>query len=70
MRFLRVPRRVSPELGPLALTRAACPAGSLHDQIAKHWTYIRSYMVKEGHLFLSLMADVGTYEFEPGQAPR
>jgi heat shock protein HslJ len=56
---------------PLALTRAMCPPGSLHDQIARQWTNIRSYMMKDGHLFLSLMADGGTYEFEPAttQAP-
>jgi para-nitrobenzyl esterase len=53
------------EFGPLALTRAMCPPGSLHDQIAKQWEYIRSYVIKDGHLFLSLMADGGIYEFEP-----
>jgi putative lipoprotein len=53
------------ELGPLALTRAACPPGSLHDRIVKHWSYIRSYVLKDGHLHLSLMADGGIYEFEP-----
>ena len=53
------------QFGPLALTRAMCPAGSLHDQIAKQWTNIRSYVIKDGHLFLSLMADGGIYEFEP-----
>ena len=51
--------------GPLALTRAKCPAGSLHDQIVKQWGYIRSYVIKDGHLYLSLMADGGIYEFEP-----
>ena len=51
--------------GPLALTRAKCPAGSLHDRIVKQWGYIRSYVIKDGHLFLSLMADGGIYEFEP-----
>ena len=53
------------ELGPLALTRAKCPAGSLHDHIVKQWANIRSYVLKDGHLFLSLMADGGIYEFEP-----
>jgi heat shock protein HslJ len=53
------------EFGPLALTRAMCPEGSLHDQIAKHWAFVRSYTMKDGHLFLSLMADGGIYEFEP-----
>jgi heat shock protein HslJ/membrane-bound inhibitor of C-type lysozyme len=56
------------QLGPLALTRAMCPPGSLHDQIAKNWEYVRSYTRKDGHLYLSLMADSGTYEFEPSVA--
>jgi para-nitrobenzyl esterase len=52
------------ELGPLALTRMMCPAGSLHDQIVKQWRYVRSYVIKDGRLVLSLMADGGTYTFE------
>ena len=52
-------------LGPLALTRAVCASGSLHDQVVKHWASIRSYVIRDGHLFLSLMADGGIYEFEP-----
>jgi len=59
------PGRSQVQFGPLALTRAACPPGSLHDQIVKQWGFIRSYVVKEGHLFLALMADGGIYEFEP-----
>ena len=51
--------------GPLALTRAMCPAGSLHDQFVKHWFYVRSYVLRDGRLYLSLMADGGIYEFEP-----
>jgi heat shock protein HslJ len=57
------------QFGPLALTRAMCPPGSLHDQIAKNWTLVRSYIIKDGHLFLSLMADGGIYEFEPMSSP-
>jgi para-nitrobenzyl esterase len=53
------------ELGPLALTRAKCADGSLHDQIARQCTFIRSFVIKDGHLFLALMADGGIYEFEP-----
>jgi heat shock protein HslJ len=53
--------------GPLALTRALCPPGSLHDHVVKQWGHIRSYVVKDGHLFLSLMADGGIYEFEPAR---
>lgn len=53
------------EFGPMAATRAQCPPGSLHDQIMKQLPNVRSYVMKDGHLFLSLMADGGTYEFEP-----
>ncbi len=56
------------EFGPLALTRAMCPRGSMHDQLVKHWPFVRSYVVRERHLFLSLMADGGIYEFEPRDA--
>jgi para-nitrobenzyl esterase len=52
------------EFGPMAITRAACPPGSLHDQIVRQLPYVRSYVIKGGHLFLSLMADSGVYEFE------
>jgi putative lipoprotein len=53
------------EFGPLALTRAMCLPEPLHDQMVKQWTYVRSYLIRHGHLFLSLMADGGIYEFEP-----
>ena len=53
------------ELGPIALTRAQCPPGSLHDRMVKQLPYIRSYVLKDGRLYLSLMADGGIYEFEP-----
>jgi heat shock protein HslJ len=52
-------------LGPLALTRAACPPNSMHDRIVTHLPGIRSYVVRTGHLLLSLMADGGIYEFQP-----
>jgi putative lipoprotein len=54
------------ELSPLALTRGRCAERSLHDQIVKQWPFIRTFLIKEGHLFLVLMADGGTYEYEPG----
>ena len=52
------------QFGPLALTRAACPEGSLHDHFVKQWSFIRSYVIRDGRLFLALMADGGVYEFE------
>jgi heat shock protein HslJ len=56
------------ELGPMALTRAMCPPGSLHDQLVKQLPFVRSYVLRDGHLFLSLMADGGIYEFAPADA--
>jgi heat shock protein HslJ len=52
------------ELGPLALTRMACPPSSLNDCFTKDWQHVRSYLLKAGHLFLALMADGGIYEYE------
>lgn len=53
------------ELGPLVLTRALCPPGSLHDQIVGQWPFIRSFVLRDGRLYLSLYADGGIYELEP-----
>jgi para-nitrobenzyl esterase len=54
------------QFGPLALTRAACP-GPLYDRIVSQWTFVRSYVIERGNLFLSLMADGGIYQFEPSE---
>jgi para-nitrobenzyl esterase len=53
------------EFGPLALTRALCPVGSLHDLLVRQWPHVRSYVIRDGRLYLSLMADGGIFEFEP-----
>ncbi|HEX5124386.1 MAG TPA: META domain-containing protein [Rhodanobacteraceae bacterium] len=55
-------------LGPLALTRMMCPPDSMHDRVAADIDAVRSYALKDGHLLLSLMADGGTYEYEPAPA--
>ena len=57
------------EFGPMALTRAMCPPGSLHDQLVKHWPFVRSYVMQDGRLYLALMADGGIYEFMASPAP-
>jgi uncharacterized lipoprotein YbaY len=57
------------EFGRLALTLMLCPPGSLHNRIARDLGAVRSYIIKDGHLFLSLMADGGIYEFEPLGSP-
>jgi para-nitrobenzyl esterase len=51
------------EFGPMAATRAECAAGSLHDQMVRQLPNVRSYVLKSGRLYLSLMADGGSYEF-------
>jgi heat shock protein HslJ len=53
------------ELGPLALTRAVCPPAPLSDRLVEDWPSVRTYALREGHLFLSLAADGGHYELEP-----
>jgi para-nitrobenzyl esterase len=57
------------EFGPMAVTRAMCPPGAMdmHDHVLKQLPHIRSYVIKDGRLFLSLTADGGIYEFEPAR---
>jgi hypothetical protein len=33
--------------------------------MVKDWEFVRSYILKDGYLFLALMADGGIYEFAP-----
>ena len=51
--------------GSWSMTRAKCPPGSLHDRIVTEGAAVRSYVIKDGHLFLSGMAAGGYYELEP-----
>jgi len=51
--------------GPLATTRAMCPPGSLFDRYIAQFEWVRSYIIKDGHLFLATMADGSIIEFEP-----
>ena len=57
------------KFGPLARTRALCRPPSLDESIASQAKFIRSYLLKDGRLYLSLMADGGIYEWEPLEAP-
>lgn len=62
----RSPDNVTLELGPVALTRARCPPPSpLQDRFVRDLGFVRSYVVRDGKLHLSLMADGGIYSFEP-----
>jgi len=54
--------------GPIASTRAMCPPPHLDQRVARDLAYVRSYLLKDGKLYLSLMADGGIYEWAPQQA--
>jgi hypothetical protein len=53
------------EFGPLAATTALCPPPSVDGQLTKQAPYFRSYLLKDGRLYLSLMADGGIFVWEP-----
>ena len=53
------------QLGPLGLTRKECPARALDERIVTQWSDIRSYVIRDGYLYLSLVAGGGIYEFQP-----
>jgi heat shock protein HslJ len=50
--------------GPLRMTRVACQQPSLDGQIARHAEFVSSFLLRDGFLFLNLMADGGTYVWE------
>jgi heat shock protein HslJ len=49
------------EFGPLAATRALCAPPSLDERIVADAGFVRSYLLQDGRLHLSLMADGGIY---------
>lgn len=51
--------------GPIATTRAICPPGSLAPRLERALPYVRSYLLKDGLLHLSLMADGGILSWKP-----
>jgi heat shock protein HslJ len=51
--------------GPLAATMASCPPPSVDEQVTRQAPYFRSYLLKDGRLYLSLMADGGIFVWEP-----
>lgn len=51
--------------GPLAGTRARCAPPNLDERILRDANFVRSYLLKDGHLYLSLFADGGVYEWAP-----
>lgn len=57
--------------GPLAATRALCPPPSMDERVTSQAPYVRGYLLKDGRLSLTLMADGGIFVWEPvdGAAP-
>ncbi len=51
------------QFGPVAATRAFCPPPSHEQRVVRDLPYVRSYLFKDGKLFMSLMADGGIYEW-------
>jgi len=52
-------------VGPIASTRMQCPPGSLSEKFLSQFEWVRSYVFKDGHLFLATMADGSIIEFAP-----
>lgn len=53
------------EFAELILADSPCPTDSLKGQYERQFPWVRSYIVQDGHLFLSTMADGAIIEFEP-----
>lgn len=49
----------------LATTTMACPPESLGDRYLSYLGYVRSWLIENGHLYLSLYADGGIMRFRP-----
>ncbi|MGH6693456.1 MAG: META domain-containing protein [Gammaproteobacteria bacterium] len=54
-------RRIT--FGAMALTRAACPPGSLSDRFVRDVGRVSSYFFRDGALFLEMPVDSGTLRF-------
>ncbi len=54
--------------GPIAATMAVCPPRSLSGKYLAQFEWVRSYVLREGHLFLATMADGAIIEFAPAVA--
>lgn len=52
------------KFGPLAATRAPCSPPSMGQNIAALAEFIRSYLLRDGMLYLSLIADGGIYAWQ------
>ena len=51
--------------GPIALTRMFCPQPSLEQRVTTALGQVRSYLLADGRLHMSLLADSGILHWEP-----
>jgi heat shock protein HslJ len=51
--------------GPIATTRMACPQPSLENEVSKALGFVRGFLIKDGRLHMSLLADGGILHWEP-----
>ena len=59
------PRPNELEFGSWSIETAKCPAGSLYNRIVREGAAVRTYEIKNGHLFLMGTEAGGYYELEP-----
>lgn len=58
------------QFGPIAATRMVCLRPSLGERVGRDLGFVRGYRLKDGRLYLSLMADGGILEWEPDPSGR
>ncbi len=51
--------------GPIAVTLMMCPQPSLDQRVSTALSNVRGYLIKEGQLHMSLLADGGILTWEP-----
>ncbi|MGB0435594.1 MAG: META domain-containing protein [Mycobacterium sp.] len=51
--------------GPIAITQMACPPGSLDQRVSTALAGVRTYLIEDGRLHLSLLADSGILTWQP-----
>jgi len=50
---------------PFMATRVLCPPPSMDELVLSQAPYVRSFLLKDGRLYLSLMADGGIFVWKP-----
>ncbi|WP_427966620.1 META domain-containing protein [Altererythrobacter sp.] len=56
--------------GLMAVTKALCPEPTLGEVLERQLPYVRTFIIRDGHLHMALMADGGIIEWKPAKTPR